>query len=204
MLAPNSQSYQHNCRIYRPIETNDASLRFLQFITVLGRQATATRQSMKVYDRNFEILLLNPQQLNAPAPQNPGWSALPTTPLFQKILARAPETCHAELPLQPKQVEWLRDKSDGLAASSKGILALRFKEPNPTIDESSAFAGAVSDLSGCDVRVKESVGMLIFANHVPETVGAKVMAMMNEQSRLFANPLTFAPISFVTPKQRAT
>lgn len=46
--------------------------------------------------------------------------------------------------------------------------------------------------------------MLIFADRVPETVGAKVMAMMNEQSHLFASPLTFAPINFVTPKQRAT
>lgn len=202
MTINKQTDYYHNCRIYRPLELTDASMRFLGFITIFGRQAKAARSGVKVYDRNFEIMLAPSSMFNEPSQRNDAWQRISSAKILQEVTGHAPETCASSIKLQPDKAVWLANDGNDPSVTASGALALSFKDPNVTIDESGTFAKIIGELSGCDVRTKDSAGMLLFAGKVPKSIGLSVIELLNEKPEFMAEPFVFEPMSSVGPRAR--
>lgn len=196
------KGHSHNCRVYRPMGLTDASVKFLEFITTFGLQAQASSPSMRVYDRNFEIMLATPHMFNAPSRWNDTWPRIATNAVLQAVVSRAPETCAAPATLQPHQAVWLANYDRNPSDRAPGTLALSFKDPNVTHDESTAFAKVIGELSGGKVLTKDSAGMLVFASSVPRNIGTHVVDVINTKLGFMTEPFTFEPANYLGPRPR--
>lgn len=201
MTTESPKNHFHNCRIYRRLELSDASVKFLGFITAFGKQAKKLPGPMRVYDRNFEIMLATPHMFNAPSRWNDAWPRVPTTDMLKQVISRAPATCTQRATLHPDQAVWLPDNPGDFSSTAQGVMALSFKDPNVTLEESRALAGIISELSGgTEVLTKDSAGSMIFASSVPRHIGSNVVRLMNTESKFMNQPFTFEPAEYLGPR----